>query len=62
MQAPGVKESMEIPDTCALTSLQLVGMELAAVISTRNEVNVKAAMLDIALCDEQPHSKDKRTG
>ena len=53
---------MQLSDEFALASLQLVGMELTAKMLSNDNVEVNATMKDIALCDQQKHRQQKRTG
>ncbi len=46
----------------ALASLKLVTMEASVNMSSNNEVNLKATMKDIALCDVQKGKQDRITG
>lgn len=46
----------------ALASLELVTMEASVKISSSNEVELKASMKDIALCDMQKERQDIITG
>ncbi len=49
-------------DDYALAALELVTMEASVQISSSNEVELKASMKDIALCDMQKEKQDRITG
>ena len=55
-------DSMELPNDYALSSLQLLGMELKAKVLTNQEANVEASMQEIVLCDQQKNHQQKKTG
>ncbi len=57
-----VSQSFSELEDYALASLQLVTMEASVNMSSNNEVNLKASMKDIALCDMQNGKQDKITG
>lgn len=49
-------------DDYALASMELVTMEASINISSSNEVELKASLKDIALCDLQKERQDRITG
>ena len=51
-----------VPDSYALASLQLLQMELSVSVQSNQEVELQASLRDMALCDEQPDQKQKKTG
>ena len=77
-QSPSNRASMEISGEYALASLRLLQMELDVSVQQANvvtgdggkggreqkshEVELSASLKDMALCDEQPSQKGKKTG
>ncbi|XP_064395949.1 intermembrane lipid transfer protein VPS13A-like isoform X2 [Halichondria panicea] len=57
-----VSQSFSEMEDYAFTSLQFVTMEASVNVSSNNEVNLKASMKDIALCNMQKEKQDRITG
>ena len=57
-----MKDSIDLPDSCSLTTFQLAGMVLSTSVSSNQNVDLTASMKDITLLDDQGRKKNKKIG